>query len=368
MYLARGIRRQRCVVVALVVGLLVGAGCGSGHHRERVEVPTSAAPRSKALSVDVGDCAAEPASDAPRPLDRTGVGGTVALADWGDRTVAFVADTNARQLAVVDVDAARVMGTHELDGEPSAVVVSDKGRILVTLRDRSSVAVVLGGADASAPLVTVCRRRTVHEPTSLALGAKGGPLVVVGAGRAEVAVLDPDTLEQRLRLEVPREPRAVAVVNGGRSAVVSHAVGSVASVIDLEGMQVDSVPLLSRHDHELRELSKKIDEEVGDKVGEESQAKLREILSEFETTIEDESRQYGGRRRAVQGYALATTTRPSGRLLLPQVLVDSGGSDRRTDGYGEPHGVTQVPSVAVIDTALGVAMQSSLRLDHRMTF
>lgn len=354
------------VVFALALGQT--AGCGSSRDRGPVEVATTARRSSKAPAVDVGDCSARPAGDAPRPLDRTGVGGAVALADWGDRTVAFLADEAAGQLVVVDVDAARVMGTHALGGEPSAVAVSEEGRIFVTLRDRSSVAVVLGGTDASAPMATACRRRTVVEPRGLAIAPGSGPLLVVGAVDAELAVLDPKTLVERRRLELPREPRAVALVDEGRKAVVSHAVGSVASVVDLEGLEVGAVPLLSRHDHELHELSKRIDEEVGDEQGDGAQAKVLEILSEFETTIEDESRRYGGRRRAVQGFAVAATTKPTGRVLLPQVLVDSGGPDRRTDGYGEPHGVTEVPSVAVVDAALGVAMQSSLRLDHRMTY
>lgn len=354
--------------VTLVLGLLEVTGCGSHRDRGPVEVATTARPSSRAPSLDVGDCSAQPVGDAPRALDRTGVGGAVALADWGDRTVAFVADQSAGALVVVDVDAARVLGTHDLDGEPSAVAVTDAGRIFVTLRDRASVVVVLGGADASAPMVTACRRRTVLEPRGLAIGPEPAPLVVVGAAEGELAVLDPTTLEERHRLELPREPRAVALVDGGREAVVSHAVGSVASVVNLADLEVDSVPLLSRHDHELRELSKKIDEEVGDDVGESARAKVHELLTEFETTIEDESRRHGGRRRAVQGYAVAVTTKPAGRVLLPQVLVDSGGPDRRTEGYGEPHGVTEVPSVAVIDASLGVAMQSSLRLDHRMTY
>ena len=363
-----GAVRRVLAGLAVASSLAQVVACGASRDRGPVEVATTAKRSSKAPPVDVGDCAAEPAGDAPRALDRTGVGGAVALADWGDRTVAFVADEGEAQLVVVDVDAARVLGTHDLEGAPSAVAVSDGGRIYVTLVDRASVVVVLGGADASAPMVTACRRKTVLEPRGLAIGPGSAPLVVVGAAEAELALLDPSTLEERGRLDLPREPRAVALVDDGRKAVVSHAVGSVASVIDVRDLDVDSVPLLSRHDHELRELAKKVDEEVGDDEGEGVQAKVREILAEFETTIEDESRRYGGRRRAVQGYAVAATTKPAGRVLLPQVLVDSGGPDRRTDGYGEPHGVTEVPSVAVIDASLGVAMQSSLRLDHRMTY
>lgn len=352
-----------------LAGLMGGVpGCAAGQSRGPVEVPTTVARPPAASDVDAGDCTAEPSGDVPRPMDDTFTGGSVVLADWGDRTVAFVADAADRALVAVDVDAARVLSSHPLDGEPSALVVTKTGRLIVALRDRSALAAVVVGVSPSAPMVTACRRPTVIEPTGLAIDPDHERLIVVGAAAGRLSIADPSSLEGFFEIDVAPEPRAVAVADEGRVAIVSHVSGSVASVVDLEARQSRAVPLSSRHDRELDDLRGKIGEAVGEDLDESAQDALRELLVELEERIGDEDRRVGGRRRGVQGYAVAVTTRPAGRALLPQVLVDSGGSGRRTEGYGDDHVLTQIPSVAVIDPRIGTAMQSSLRIDHRMTY
>ena len=72
----------------------------------------------------------------------------------------------------------------------------------------------------------------------------------------------------------------------------------------------------------------------------------------------------GGKRLGCQGYALARSVDPPGRVFVPQVLVDPGNSEVPSGGYGDGQTSAEVASVGVIDEGNGAVLPASLRLDN----
>jgi mono/diheme cytochrome c family protein len=76
-------------------------------------------------------------------------------------------------------------------------------------------------------------------------------------------------------------------------------------------------------------------------------------------------------RTSCQGFALAKSIAPMGRILAPQVLVESGDTAERSTGYGSSTGTpSEVSDVAVIDEGTDRPIESSLtiRSDVRRAF
>ncbi len=66
-------------------------------------------------------------------------------------------------------------------------------------------------------------------------------------------------------------------------------------------------------------------------------------------------------RLSCQGFALAKTVVPDGRVLLPHVLVQNGNTEQRSGGYGASGAeASEEPNVAVIDEAADSVMPASL--------
>jgi mono/diheme cytochrome c family protein len=146
--------------------------------------------------------------------------------------------------------------------------------------------------------------------------------------------------------------------------------GGSATVVDLRDKTVRTVSLGGRHDQEVDDLRKELLESVGTggkAIDPLALRKLRETLAEVERKHAEADDGYG-RRVASHGYAIARTVDPPGRVLLPQVMVDVGGRERRTPGYGEEHLATVVSAVAVIDEGVGYPFQASLRVNYQATY
>ena len=77
---------------------------------------------------------------------------------------------------------------------------------------------------------------------------------------------------------------------------------------------------------------------------------------------EQEKHQSMGRpaRTSCQGFALAKSAHPSGRIFAPQVLVDPGDSSQRASGYGDDNSPTEMPSIAVVDGASAETLAASV--------
>ncbi|WP_394836083.1 hypothetical protein LVJ94_04150 [Pendulispora rubella] len=249
-------------------------------------------------------------------------------------TLAYVADEDDHAIRVIDVDTPTEVSMLPLPGTPAQLVMLPTGRLVVALRDRHTVALLDGVGTADAPLSVREEAATPSEPIGLALSPDDATLLVTsGWGQSLTAYAlaysgESTHLEARRTWSIGREPRAVVVSDDGKRAFVSHAVGSNIDVIDLasDGSQVAAIP---------------VDGIVGGRDVSPSSASLK----------------------ACQGFALAKSFVPAGRILAPHVIVASGVPEFPSEGYGESMGIeAESFDVAVLDEDRAAAMKGSLLL------
>src|ERR1700689_4864911 len=107
-------------------------------------------------------------SRGPKPLLLPRAGSTVALADVGGKTFAYVADEDDQGVHVVDVDAKTDLGSTPVGGRPAQLMFLPDGRLVVTLRDRAQIVVLEPQADPAKGLDARCGVATDVEPSGLA--------------------------------------------------------------------------------------------------------------------------------------------------------------------------------------------------------
>lgn len=358
------VRFSIVAAATLAVGLS-GAACAGS------QAATATKPRPH-------DVAGGAAPNQPRSCKHTGgsvlaplarEGATVVLADHQGQTLAVVADADERGIHVVDVDSGRTLATTPLDGVPSQLAMLDDGRVVAALRDRSKLVVFEPNQDLEQPLVELCRAPTPTEPVALALSPDGKALYAVAGWGAALAGYDTSELAPTLTVDLAREPREVVVSGDAKRVFVAHAVGGRASVVDLDTKKAKTVSTTERFAHEIDASRKSIKEALAAREGALSAAdaaKVQKVYRDLEKEIAEE--QHSSRRTACQSFALAKSTEPTGRVFLPQVLVDPGDASQRTVGYGNEHVTTEVPSVAVLDPSSGLMMPTSLLMDQRAGF
>lgn len=144
----------------------------------------------------------------------------IALGRLGARRVAFLADEDEGALAIVDLDRRVVETKVALGAAPGHVLIAN-GRVHVSL-PADDVVIELA-ADG-----TECRRTaTPAEPIAL---AADGPTLLVASRRGHALTMIRGGKTEHLALS--RDPAGVLV--SGRSAFVSHRVGSIVSVVSLD--------------------------------------------------------------------------------------------------------------------------------------
>jgi mono/diheme cytochrome c family protein len=159
-------------------------------------------------------------------------GSTVVLARYGERTVAYIADEDARQLRVVDLDEREEVAATDLGGRPAQLLVAADGRVFASLSDRNEVMVLEpAGRHANAGLDAVCRVKTPAEPVGLALTADGATLLLASRWGQALTGYDVNSMKRRFTTSLPRDPHSV-VVGADGLAYVSHVVGGHMSVVD----------------------------------------------------------------------------------------------------------------------------------------
>lgn len=258
------------------------------------------------------------------PVGEARQSATLALARFGERTIAFVADEDSKALIALDVDRRAELGRTPLGATPSQLLLTRDGRVLVALRDVGKVAVFEPSTPEKA-LGLRCAVETAAEPVALGLTPDEGTLLVSSGWGHALGAFDAASLDRRFEVDLPREPRAVVIGDDGKTAFVSHAVGARMSAVDLAGEAhaVKDIPL---------------------------QGTLSPIRSPDRSGIS-----------SCQGYALARSLVPGGRVLAPQVLVTPGDPEQRAQGYGDENTPTEQPSVAVIDEGTRDALPASLQ-------
>ena len=153
----------------------------------------------------------------------------VALVKSGAKTLAYVADADAKAIYTMDVDARRVLASTLLPGTPAHLLVLADGRVAVTLRDLDRMLVL--EPQLKGPLRGLCEITTPVEPFALAETTDSGMLLVTGAWSGRLTGHDARTFEPRFEVALDREPREIEVI--GTKAFVAHVVGGRVSAVDL---------------------------------------------------------------------------------------------------------------------------------------
>ncbi len=343
-------RMQRRWLGWMVVGL---AACGGGAATP-AGAPKTAAGTHGASGCHVRSLLAPVAADAP---STSAAGSAVVLARLGKKSVAFVADEDARSVIAVDVDAKTELARTRLAGAPSAMVADADGSLLVLLRDRGEV-VALEADDESGALAVRCTAAAPGDAVGIA--RSGGVVAITGGFSRSLAVLDARTLSTSRTVDLPREPRALVLSDDGAGAFVSHAVGSTLSHVDLRTGKTTPIAMRGA-DHRfarMRKIQKLQIEALRKRKDLASAALLRQIEA---ADANDATGQLT--RPSCQGFAL--TRALEGRLVAPQVFVDPGDPEQNPDGYGDPNTPTESPSVAVIDEATRQPVPASLLVRER---
>ncbi|NUP11034.1 MAG: c-type cytochrome [Polyangiaceae bacterium] len=287
------------------------------------------------------------------PLDPEGRSSSIALgrAKQGPlkgKTLAFVADADAHAVIVVDVDGKKQIASVDLGAEPGQLVLLPDGRLLVTLKSSNQLAVLHAKQDGSFSLG--CSVSTKTEPIGIAL-AGDEVLVSSGWGRS-IEVFGAKDMARKAAIEVEREPRTITISDDGKKAFVSHAIGGRLTVLSLPEHKVDKVIKLITKNDAFGALPDDMD---GGPVA---------LVNKLENAVAKPPDEIPGEnfvRIASQGFTMAKTRKPAGRLLLPQTLVDPGSKTARVNGYG-PENNFAIGMVEVVDMAKGEIASASSKL------
>ena len=346
--------------VALVVATGLAAACGGAAQQGK----TPDAPM-QAVQAAASTCVATVGA-AIRATSPTGASSTIVLAEPGGKKVAYVSDEDVHAILTVDVDSKKQLASTPVDGVPGHMIMTSDGKLVVVMRDKARVIAFLPGA-ADRPLTPACAAAVAEEPFAMALTPDGKSLLVTSAWGHTLSILDAVTLAKKSDIRLAREPRAVVVGDDGKTAFVSHAVGSHMSLVDLSQGTAKELtmrgkdPMMAMQRRVSRFSPKRL-KAAGVKVTPEMEQRFREMEKDEQAKEEETGR------ISCQGYALAKTMDPKGRVLAPQVFVDSGDPNQRAEGYGDDDSPTESPSVAVIDDATGAALDTSLAFERERMF
>jgi mono/diheme cytochrome c family protein len=308
------------------------AACGGGSAPPPVAPVAARGPTTCARVLD--------ASTAPKPVNLTRTGSTVALATASGKSLAYVADEDDQAVHVIDVDAQKDLGSTPLDGKPAQLMFLPDGRLVVAIRDKAELTVLEPGPDPAKPMAARCSVPTDAEPFGVALSPDDTKLVVTAGWGRSLSSYDAKsaTMTRSWQVALPREPRSVVVSDDGSKAYVSQAVGGQVSIVDLGVQRV--IPT------ETHVTSKNL-----------ADARKAGLLGNSAFSLA-----FGGdNAESCQGFALAKTEAPLGRLYVPQALVDPGDPNANPEGYGSPsRDQTEAGDVAVLDEASGSLLMASL--------
>lgn len=323
---ARPVRRAALTALALVSALSAGSGCSTPAAQitpeAREAAPALAAPRACALA------------SAGRFVPTARSSSTVALVRDGQRAFAFIADEDTRRIAVVDLEQKREIAHAELEGVPSELLVTAGGSVAVALPELSKVSVLTFDGKNVEPL---CNVAAPSEPVSLALTPDAQHLLVTSAWGHALTSYGAKDLAQQYSMQLGRDPRAIAIEDSGRRAFVSHAVGGTVSVVDLTTRQLQTIDVNRARSTQSKNELLAQQQAMSMPASETEQAKFDALLKRPE-------------RLANQGFSLAISNRPDGRVLIPLVQVDPGDPEQRSSGYGSMGLPAAEPAVAVVDT------------------
>ena len=331
-------RTLRSLSAVIAVSTLAAAAAACGHGTP------PAAPVARAPEVR-GCGRALDASRSPVPLGLTRTGSTVALAKLGDKTLAYIADEDDSAVHVVDVDTQKDISKTPVAGKPGQVMFLADGRLVVTIRDKAQLNVLEPGPDATKPMDPRCAVDTDAEPVGVAVSPDDSTIVVTSGWGKSLASYDAKSLSMARQWDValPREPRGIVISDDGSHAFVAQAVGGQLSVVDLKMHQV--IPTATHFTEENLKTAIKAG-----------------TLGDNSSNVRVNAFGGNGKGSSCQGFALAKTGSPGGRVLIPQALVDPGDPNENPSGYGSSRqDQAEVGDIAVIDEGNGELFMASLQ-------
>lgn len=331
--------RYKTTLFSLTVGLF-SLGCGGISLSQ--ETPHLSAPARAAVSARPPKAAEEPietalqrrcepqAASPFKPADpQRNQSSPIALLKSDRRQLALVADEDASAIHFFDIgnQSDQYIYSLPMAGTPAHLLALQDGRILVSLKQENRVAVL--SLDENGRGIPLCELATPAEPT--AMSADAGRWFVLSSWGGALSAFNAADAEPLFSIELPREPRNIVPDYKNTRLFISHAVGTVLSVVDISQQE----PVLRTID-------------------------LTMMGNEF--------------REGSQGYALIRASfskegnERAGRILLPFVTVDSGSGLNSMKVYGTPNGMPVAPVVAVIDERLERPMAKELSGDLTTRF
>ncbi len=303
-----------------------------GCRDRRLDVPVLSSPPPLPLAAPAPEVPACARSIAARPLlgAPTTSGATVALVRGSSGTLAYVADEDGEAIRTVDVEAGAEVATTPLPGKPGQILATADGRLIVALRDEGALEVLELPEDRRAPLSHRCRIEAPAEPVGLAATPDGETLLVTsrwGHALTTYAMADGRRL---LSVDLPRDPYGVVASEDGKKAIVSHTAGARLSVVDLHTAVARTLDVVAKDVVERRLQTMMAPPQAG-----------KHALPRVDRHA----------RSGSQAFALVRAA--SGRILAPEVLVETGPATGRAGGYGDASSSTPVVAgdVSVIDAA-----------------
>jgi DNA-binding beta-propeller fold protein YncE len=273
-----------------------------------------------------------------------------------------VADEDEASVTAIDAEAREELATTPVGGAPSQLLLGRDGVLYAALRDQGAVVGLEWTGRKDGSLKQRSRFVTADEPVALALTPDGRSLLVASAWGRRLegfcisglnglsSDVDSNTVrsspacskrsERLFSAALPREPRSVLLSSDGRTAFVSHMVGSVMSAIDLSDPErrARSIPM------------------NGGDIAPPPHTVVCAPSSETDTS-RIAARET--KRLAVQGFSLASL---DGRIFAPQALARTGDPSLRTDGYGLrlEDLPSQIANVAVLEEGASTPLYSSV--------
>ena len=335
---ARTINRMRKAVVALaVLPVVFAVACGGGRQNTANVAGTGTG------DVKAGDCSAHTSKHPLKALGASHASSGVALAEQDGKSLALVADEDDHSIHVVDIAARKELASVHVEGSPAQVLVDSEGRVLVTLRDVAQVQVLSATDKGDGALAAQCAIPTPAEP--IAMAETADRIVVTSGWGHSLDVLAHRDLSRAARVDLPREPRGVLTSADGKSAIVSHLVGSKMSVVDLEKgaiRAVDTHGISEARRINVRKAANPTN--VPTTVG-----GSRRSRSPSPFSLETGQRDATIRRHSIQGWSLTMIDK---RIVNPRVLVDPGEPDEVATYYGSGDRPAEVADVLILDEAL----------------
>jgi hypothetical protein len=190
-----------------------------------------------------------------------------------------------------------------------------------------------------------CAVETDAEPVGVAVSPDDAAIVVTSGWGKSLVSYDAKSpnMTRQWDVALPREPRGIVVSDDGSRAFVAQAVGGQLSVVDLKLHQV--IPTATHFTEDNLKAAIKSG-----------------TLGDNSSNVRFNAFGGNGKGSSCQGFALAKTGNPAGRVLIPQALVDPGDPNENPSGYGSSRqDQAEVGDIAVIDENNGDLFMASLQ-------